>query len=108
VDRTGKGTGGHGVLSGPVDRDRRGAVIGRAARGRQLPDGKPAGSGRIGARRPGRIVSGGLGQAYVDGLETLWTFLELELDRLTLFERAESVHLDGGVVHEYIGPPIRL
>jgi hypothetical protein len=31
-------------------------------------------------------VLGGLGQAHVDGLETLGTFLKIELDRLTLFE----------------------
>ena len=49
-----------------------------------------------------------LGQAYIDRLEPLGSFLKIELDRLTLFEGAEAIHLDGGVVHEYIGPAIRL
>ena len=49
-----------------------------------------------------------LGQAHIDRLEPLRPFLKIELDRLTLFEGAEAVHLDGGVVHEYIGPSIRL
>jgi hypothetical protein len=35
---------------------------------------------------PEVAVLGGLGQAHVDGLETLGTFLKIELDRLTLFE----------------------
>ena len=58
--------------------------------------------------RRGKPVLRGLGQAHINGLEPLGPFLQLELDSLTLFERAESVHLDGGVMHEHIGPSIRL
>ena len=81
-----------------------------------LGDRGPTGRGRPGGRatpegsRPegqGEEL-GGLGQANVDRLEALRTLLKVELDRLTLFERAESVHLDGGVVHKNIGPAIRL
>ena len=65
-----------------------------------------------GGRRPwaGRLGwgLGRLGQAHVYGLEPLRSFLKIELHSLALFERAESVHLDCGVVHEYIGPAIRL
>ena len=32
------------------------------------------------------VLLGRLGQAHVDGLETLGSFLKIELDRLTLFE----------------------
>ncbi len=57
----------------------------------------------------GESVLGGLGQAHIHSLEPLGPFLKVELDRLTLFERAEPVHLDGGVVHEdgggWSGPP---
>ena len=63
-----------------------------------------------GPRAPGRRAANlrRLGQAHIDGLEPFGSFLEIELNRLTLFERAESVHLDGGVVHEDISPTIRL
>jgi hypothetical protein len=61
----------------------------------QLPRGRaPAGLRPLGVaayKRAGPeatevAVLGGLGQAHVDGLETLGTFLKIELDRLTLFE----------------------
>ena len=52
--------------------------------------------------------SGRLGEAHIHCLEALGAFLQVELDRLALLEGAESVHLDRGVVHEYIGPAIRL
>ena len=41
---------------------------------------------RAGPEATGVAVLGGLGQAHVDGLETLGPFLKIELDRLTLFE----------------------
>jgi hypothetical protein len=53
-------------------------------------------------------VLGRLGQAHVHGLEPLRPFLKIELHSLALLERAESIHLDCGVVHEYIGPAIWL
>ena len=58
--------------------------------------------------REEELGASGLGQAYIDCLEPLGPFLKIELDCLTLFEGAESVHLDGGVVDEYVGPTIRL
>jgi hypothetical protein len=64
--------------------------------------------GAIEARKEKVPVLCGLGQAHVDGLEPLGPFLEIELDGLTLFQRAKSVHLDGGVVHKDIGPTVRL
>ena len=43
--------------------------------------------GSLGPEAPGRGGGlGGLGQPHVDGLETLGTFLKIELDSLTLFE----------------------
>src|ERR1019366_5471788 len=54
-----------------------------------------------------RVRLGRLSQAHIHRLEPLRTLLKIELHRLALLERAESVHLDGGVVHEYIGPAIR-
>jgi hypothetical protein len=65
---------------------------------------------QLGPRAPGRreLNLRGLGQAYIDRLEPFGSFLKIELNRLTLFERAESVHLDGGVVYEDISPTIRL
>jgi hypothetical protein len=59
-------------------------VWGQAAIGRR-PHGVPAYM-RAGPEATEVPVLGGLGQAHVDGLETLGTFLKIELDRLTLFE----------------------
>src|SRR5665213_1376804 len=50
----------------------------------------------------------GLRRPNVDRLETLGPLLDVELDRLTLLEGAEAIHLDGGVMHEHIVPTARL
>ena len=65
-------------------------------------------SGALRDPQAARVRLGRLSQAHVHGLEPLRTLLKVELHRLALLERAESVHLDGGVVHEYIGPAVRL
>ena len=44
-----------------------------------------------------------LGRANVDGLKTLLSLLNFELNRLTLFESAISIDLDRAVVHEDVG-----
>jgi hypothetical protein len=62
-----------------------------------------AGAAPAGAFGLGRLHGADLGR-----LQPLRTLLKLELDRLTLFEGAESVHLDGGVMYEDIRPSIRL
>jgi hypothetical protein len=67
--------------------------------------------GRVSGPRSGPEMPGGLGrlgQAHVYSLEPLWALLKIELHSLALLQRAESVHLDRGVVHEYIGPAIGL
>ena len=48
----------------------------------------------------------GLERVDVRRLKTLLAFLDLELDRLPLFERTVAIHLDGGVVDEYVLPTI--
>ena len=62
------------------------ATVGRRADTGQA---RPTGVGaykRAGPEATEVPVLGGLGQAHIDGLETLGTFLKIELDRLTLFE----------------------
>ena len=40
----------------------------------------------------------------VDGLQALGPLLHVEFDRLTFFEAAEAVHLNGGMMYEDIWP----
>src|SRR5512138_2540182 len=71
-------------------------------RGRLAQAGRPAPW-----RAPGRscVV---LGSGDVSGLRSLRTVDDLELNRLALFEGAEAVTRDGGVVHEHVASTLAL
>jgi hypothetical protein len=44
---------------------------------------------------------------YLCGLQSFWTLLDLELDRLTFGECLETVPLDGGEVYKHIIAAVR-
>ena len=68
----------------------------------------PGAGGRARVSRAGWRVGLRLDGAHIDRLEALRALLKVEFDGLSLLEGSESVHLDGGVVHEHVGPAIRL
>src|SRR6187455_7018 len=79
---------------------RRGAE--RETRGRRAQAGRPAPRAA-----PGRscVV---LGSGNVSGLRALGAVDDLEFNRLALFEGAEAVAGDGGVVHEHVASTFTL
>src|SRR5687767_15705600 len=77
-------------------------------RGDQSKKGKRAQAGRPAPRTaPGRscVV---LGSGDVSRLRSLRTVDDLELNRLALFEGAEAVARDGGIVHEHVASAFTL
>src|ERR1039458_6190673 len=47
-------------------------------------------------------------RAHVLRHQAFWALLDVELHRLPLFEHTVATHLDGAVMHEDIGPAVRL
>jgi hypothetical protein len=61
-----------------------------------------------GGTEPGAKSGSGRDSAHFDRLEALRPIRQVELDDLSVIEGAESVQLDGGVVHERVGNPFEL
>lgn len=54
------------------------------------------------AALPIQDVKGALGTAHVFGLQAFWTCLDLKLYLRAFIEALISIHLNGGVVDEYV------